>query len=94
MDSVDTVIRFRQSPPEGDITSVTISIVLDVFTGYIVKNESGWWYTWVWEGDSTHFQWGKNYECLQWLHPEEWEYLGGGGGGGGGGGELVTGICP
>ena len=27
VDSVETVIRFRQSPPEGDITSVTISIV-------------------------------------------------------------------
>ena len=48
MDSVETVIRFRQSPPEGDITSVTISIVLDVSTGYIVKNGSGWC-TWVGE---------------------------------------------
>ena len=46
VDSVTTVIRFRQGPPEGDITSVTISIVLDVFTGYIVKNGSGWWCTW------------------------------------------------
>ena len=42
MDSVETVIRFRQGPPEGDITSVLISIVLDVSTGYIVKNGSGW----------------------------------------------------
>ena len=42
MDSVETVIRFRQGPPEGDSTSVTISIVLDVFTGYIMKNGSGW----------------------------------------------------
>ena len=41
MDSVETVIRFRQSPPEGDTTSVIISIVLDVSTGYIVKNGSG-----------------------------------------------------
>ena len=48
MDSVTTVIRFRQGPPEGDITSVTISIELDVFSGYIVKNRSGWWCTWVW----------------------------------------------
>ena len=69
VDSVETVIRFRQGPPEGDIMSVIISIALDVFTGYIVKNGSGWWYTWVWEGDSTHFQWEKSYECLQWLHP-------------------------
>ena len=45
--SVETIIRFRQSPPEGDITSVTISIVLDVSTGYIVKNGSKWWCTWV-----------------------------------------------
>ena len=37
MDSVETVIRFRQSPSEGDVT-----IVLDVSTGYIVKNGSGW----------------------------------------------------
>ena len=50
MDSVTTVIRFRQSPSEGDIISVTISIVLDVSTGYIVKNGSGWC-TWVGEGD-------------------------------------------
>ena len=50
MDSVETVIRFRQGPPEGDIMSVTISIVLDVSTGYIVKNGSGWWCTWVGEG--------------------------------------------
>ena len=92
MDSAETVIRFRQSPSEGDITSDIISIVSDVSTGYIVKNGSGWWYTWVWEGDSTHFQWKNNYECLQCLHHEEWEYLGGGGGGGGG--ELVAGICP
>ena len=49
MDSVTTVIRFRQGPSEGDIISVTISIVLDVSTGYIVKNGSGWC-TWVWEG--------------------------------------------
>ena len=68
MDSAETVIRFRQSPSEGDITSDIISIVSDVFTGYIVKNGSGWWCTWVWEGDSTHFQWENNYECLQWLH--------------------------
>ena len=50
MDSVETVIRFRQSLPEGDITSVTISIVLDVFTGYIVKNGSGWC---TWGGEKT-----------------------------------------
>ena len=48
MDSVTTVVRFRQGPPEGDITSVTVSIVLDVFSGYIVKNGSGWWCTWIW----------------------------------------------
>ena len=47
MDSVETVIRFRQSPPEGDITSVTISIVLNISTGYILKNGSVWWDTWV-----------------------------------------------
>ena len=52
MDSVETVIRLRQGPPEGDNTSVTISIVLDVSTGYIMKNGSGWWCTWVGEGDS------------------------------------------
>ena len=46
MDSVETVIRFRESPSEGDSMSVTISIVLDVFTGYIMKNGSGWC-TWV-----------------------------------------------
>ena len=59
MDSVETVIRFRQSPPEGDIMSVTISIVLDVSTGYIMKNGSGWWCTSVWGEDRTHFlnQW-------------------------------------
>ena len=51
MDSVETVIRFRESPSEGDNTSVTISIELDVFSGYIMKNGSGWC-TWVWEGDS------------------------------------------
>ena len=49
VDNVETVIRFRQSPPEGDSTSVTISIVLDVFTGYIMKNG---WCTWVWGKDS------------------------------------------
>ena len=42
MDSVETVIRFRESPSEGDIMSVIISIVLDVSTGYIMKNGSGW----------------------------------------------------
>ena len=46
MDSVETIIRFRQGPSEGDTTSVTISIVLDVFTDYIVKDGSGWC-TWV-----------------------------------------------
>ena len=46
MDNVETIIRFRQGPSEGDITSVPISIVLNVFTGYIVKNGSGWC-TWV-----------------------------------------------
>ena len=51
VDSVTTVIRFRQGPSEGDVTSVNISIVVDVFTGYIMKNGSGWWCTWVWEGD-------------------------------------------
>ena len=48
MDSVETVIRFRQGPPEDDSTSVTISIVLDVSTGYIMKNGSGWC---TWEED-------------------------------------------
>ena len=48
VDSVEKVIGFRQGPPEGDNTSVTISIVLDVSTGYIMKNGSGWWCTWVW----------------------------------------------
>ena len=47
MDSVETVNRFRQGPSEGDNTSVTISIVLNVSTGYIMKNGSGWWCTWV-----------------------------------------------
>ena len=42
VDSVETVIRFRESPSEGDIMSVIISIVLDVSTGYIMKNGSGW----------------------------------------------------
>ena len=41
MDSVTTVDRFRQGPPEGDVTSVTVSIVVDVSTGYIMKNGSG-----------------------------------------------------
>ena len=50
MDSVTTVVRFRQGPPVGDVTSVIVSIVLDASTGYIVKNGIGW-YTWVWEGD-------------------------------------------
>ena len=45
--SVEKIIRFRESPSEGDSTSVTISIVLDVSTGYIVKNGSRWWCTWV-----------------------------------------------
>ena len=48
--SVETVIRFRQGPPEGDNMSVIISIVLnlsDVSTGYIMKNGSRWWCTWV-----------------------------------------------
>ena len=45
--SVEKIIRFRQGPSEGDITIFTISIVLDVFTGYIVKNRNGWWCTWV-----------------------------------------------
>ena len=53
VDSVTTVIRFRQGPSEGDVTSVNISIVVDVFTGYIMKNGSGWWCTWVWGKDST-----------------------------------------
>ena len=53
VDSVETIIRFRQSPSEGDTTSVPISIVLNVFTGYIVKNGSGWWCTWVW-GKTVH----------------------------------------
>ena len=52
MDSVTTVIRFREGPPEVDNTSVNISIVVDVFTGYIVKNGSGWSYTWVGGEDS------------------------------------------
>ena len=52
MDSVTTVVRFRQGPPEGDVTSVTVSIVVDVSTGYIVKNGSGWC-TWVWCGRET-----------------------------------------
>ena len=50
MDSVTTVIRFRQGPPEGDVISVTVSIVLNASTGYIMKNGSGWC-TWVGEGD-------------------------------------------
>ena len=48
MDSVTTV---RESPSEGDNTSVTISIVLNVFTGYIMKNGSGWW---VWGKTVSH----------------------------------------
>ena len=54
MDSVETVIRFRQGPSEGDITSVIISIVLDVSTGCIVKNGSGWC-TLVWGKDSVSY---------------------------------------
>ena len=46
--------------------------------------------------DSAHFQCEINYECLHWLHYEEWEYLGEGvgvGGGGGGGGESLLLTC-
>ena len=77
MDSVTTVIRFRQGPPEVDITSVTISIVLDVFTGYIVKNGSGWWCTWVWEGGGGGGGGGGQYIILQLLgyNSEEWEWV-------------------
>ena len=82
MDSVTTVIRFRQGPPEGDITSVTISIV--------VKNGNGWWYTWVWEGDSTQFQWEKTMNVFNGYITKNGCIWGGGGGGGG----LGTGICP
>ena len=49
VDSVTAVIRFRQGPSEGDITSVNISIVVDVFSVYIMKNGSGGC-TWIWEG--------------------------------------------
>ena len=65
VDSVETVIRFRQGPSEGDVTSVTISIVLNVFTGYIVKNGSGWWYNWIWEGERTRPQWLQRCQLLQ-----------------------------
>ena len=65
VDSVETVIRFRQSPSEGDNTSVIISIVLNVFTGYIMKNGSGWWYTWIWEGERTRPQWLQKCQLLQ-----------------------------
>ena len=83
MDSAETVIRFRQSPSEGDITSYIISIVSDVSTGYIVKNGSGWWYTWVWEGDSTHFQWEITMSVFNGYIPKNGSIWGGGGGGGG-----------
>ena len=91
MDSVETVIRFRQGPSEGDNTSVTISIVLDVSTGYIVKNGSGWWCTCVYGKDSTSC---RNLQLLSYNYGE-WEWVVvylclGQGEGGGGGGECGT----
>ena len=88
MDIVETVIRFRQGPSEGDVTSVTISIVVDVSTGYIVKNGSGWWCRCVW-GKTVHTFSGKlTMNVFTGYIMKNGSIWGRGWGGGGGGGRA------